>query len=565
MPTVQLEPNYIQLTLSPGEILPDPNQPRVYNNDADFTDLLASVAEQGILQPIQVAQLPGGQYRIIAGSRRLAAALQLGLPAIPCLVRTAPLSDYTRLLSQLAENRVRADTDPYDEAIALKTAKVLADIQAATLHLATLEGLIVPTTPEAQTETNHERLERNVAYLEHLTALMTSPEVAPSLPKEIVYLDKASGEYRLSTQALTAWGQLEQACGLSKSKRISLVRLAQVKPKVVELVRKEGGATLAPWVLRQRLSALAGVAPDYQQTAVESLLAQGQSLVPELLERLAQALEQLELEGEATGIDLPRLVTLLLSTPDGGAIDLSQLKPGADPEPTDDLDELMDMLGYAVVPTPSAARPNLSTDFTERSGDEGGGKPGKKRDTPRAGRDDEGEDYGDEGGYGGGGGGGLPPDLDATEGFSLEGQETELPPELAAELEAMGLSDSAKLSIASLDPADRPKLVEMLRQHPEMSGRLRSIVKLMREEGYSLEAAMREYQKPQEETNPDEQALQGVQKLVEATTLLKDALDSLRECAPDGQLAHLDEPFTSRLQDSLLLIRQLLLEAGFEF
>ena len=129
----------------------------------------------------------------------------------------------------------------------------------------------------------------------------------------------------------------------------------------------------------------------------------------------------------------------------------------------------------------------------------------------------------------------------------------------------MGLSDSAKLSIATLDPADRPKLVEMLRQHPEMSGRLRSIIKLMREAGYSLEAAMREYQNPQEETNPDEQALQGVQKLVEATTLLKDALDTLRECAPDGQLAHLDEPFTSRLQDSLLLIRQLLLEAGFEF
>jgi|GEM_PF-1995597 len=567
MTTVQLEQNYTQLTLSPGEILADPNQPRVINLEADFTDLVASIAEQGILQPIQVAQLPDGQYRIIAGSRRLAAALQLGLPAIPCLVRTTPLSDYARLLSQLAENRVRADTDPYDEAIALKTAKVLADIQAATLHLATVEGLVVPTRPEAQTETNHERLERHAAYLEQLITLLTSPEVAPLLPKEIVYLDKASGEYRLSTQALTAWGQLEQACGLSKSKRISLVRLAQVKPEVVELVRKEGGATLSPWVLRQRLSALAGVAPDYQQAVVESLVAQGQSLVPELLERLAQALEQLELEGEATEIDLPRLVTLLLSTPDGSAIDLSQLKPGAGLEPTDDLDELMGLLADDQPnPTPSAARPNLSTDFTERSGgDEGGGKPGKNRGTPRPGRDDEGEDYGDEGGYGGGGGSGMPLDLDASEGFSLEGQETELPPELAAELEALGLSDSAKLSIASLDPADRPKLVEMLRQHPEMTGRLRSIVKLMREEGYSLEAAMREYQKPQEETNPDEQALQGVQKLVEATTLLKDALDALRECAPDGQLAHLDEPFTTRLQDSLLLIRQLLLEAGFEF
>jgi len=596
MPTVQLEPNYTQLTLSPGEILPDPNQPRVINLEADFTDLVASIAEQGILQPIQVAQLPDGQYRIIAGSRRLAVALQLGLPAIPCLVRTTPLSDYARLLSQLAENRVRADTDPYDEAIALKTAKVLADIQAATLHLATVEGLVVPTRPEAQTETNHERLVRNATYLEHLTALMTSPQVAPQLPKEIVYLDKASGEYHLSTQALTAWGQLEQVCGLSKSKRISLVRLAQVRPEVLVLVREQGGKSLTPWAI---LTALAGISPTYQQVVVENLVAKETPLEPALLELLAETLEQLELESATEQIDLPSLVALLLSTPGQSARDLSQ-RYLADLELIVDLDEILD-LDEAVTPDPvpimeasvgdeldallrafgdanpelpaddelieeeaaqpyTATRPNLSTDdFAERSGDYGS-KQGKGRGG--SGQYDRGEGYGggDEGGYGGGGGGGF-----QGENYTLEGLEAELPPELAAELEALGLSDTAQRSIASLAPADRGRVVEMLRENPETLGKLRSIVKLMREEGYSLEAARRECETLKEEANPDELALTGVQKLVEATNLMQAALETLKECAPDGELSRLAEPFSIRLQDSLLTIRQLLLEAGFEF
>ncbi len=607
--TVLLEQNYTQRVLAPTLIQPDPHQPRVFNNETDFADLLASIAEQGILQPIQVEELADGQYRIIAGSRRLAAAKQLGLPAVPCLVITTPLSDYARLLSQLAENRVRADTDPYDEAIALKTAKALADIEAATSLLNRLDGVTLPANPPAQTETNYERLERFTAYLEQLTTLMTSVDIAQRLPKEIVYLDKASGEYRLTSQALAGWGQLEQACGLSKSKRVSLVRLAQVRPEVLMLVREQGGKSLTPWAI---LTALAGISPTYQQVVVESLLAKGQELLPALLELLAETLEQLELESATEQIDFPGLVALLLSTPDQSASDLRQ-RYLADLELIVDLDEINymeEILDFPDTPvTPdsvpimeasvedeldalllafgdaspefqadgdiaelilsdeeeaaqpyAATRPNLSTDdFAERSGDYGS-KQGKGRGG--SGQYDRGEGYGggDDGGYGGGGGGGF-----QGENSTLEGLEAELPPELAAELEALGLSDTAQRSIASLAPADRQGVVEMLRENPETLGKLRSIVKLMREEGYSLEAARRECETLKEEANPDELALSGVQKLVEATNLMQDALETLKECAPDGELSRLAEPFSIRLQDSLLTIRQLLLEAGFEF
>ncbi len=585
MTTVQLEQTYSQLALPPEQIQLDPNQPRVVSSEEDFADLVASIAEQGILQPIQVEALPDGQYRIIVGSRRLAAALQLGLPSVPCLVRTTPLSSYSRLLSQLAENRVRADTDPYDEAIALKTVKVLADVEAASLQLDKVAGVNVPPPPPSpQSESNQERLARYEAYLEQLTVLMVSPEIAPQLAREIVYQDKVSGTYRLTNQALASWPQIEKACALTKGKRLSLVRLTQVKPEVVSLVRECGLQSHTNGAFRQRLSALAGIAPAYQQGVVECLVTQGQPLEPITLALLAEALEQLELDGMTETIDLPRLVTLLLSTPGVSATDLSQLylKSVSSPEPElplvkqteDELDELMSMLSDEPTQTKPVSNPSrysLESDFEERSGD-GSGKPGGKgkgRGTGSQEREFEDNDEdGDEGGYGGGGG--LPSDLDATAGFSLEGLEAELPPELAAEMEAMGLSETAQRSIATLDPADRPKVVEMLRQHPELIGKLRSIVKLVRDEGYSVEAACRECEgmkgpEESEETNLDEMGLLGIQKLVEATTLLNEALDTLRECAPYKQLTQLAEPFATRLQEHALMLRQLLLEAGFEF
>jgi hypothetical protein len=228
------------------------------------------------------------------------------------------------------------------------------------------------------------------------------------------------------------------------------------------------------------------------------------------------------------------------------------------------------MVGGEAAQTKPASNPSrysLESDFEERSGEEGG-KPGSKGKGAPGNRPPRDFEDNDEDGDGYGGGGGLPSDLDATSGFSLEGLEAELPPELAAELEAMGLSETAQRSIATLDPADRPKLVEMLRQNPELSGKLRSIVKLMRDEGYSLDAALREYvgtKDPQDTANPDELGLLGVQKLVAATTLLNEALDTLRECAPYRQLTQLAEPFATRLQEHALMLRQLLLEAGFEF
>jgi ParB family chromosome partitioning protein len=73
--------------LVPIDLLdPNPNQPRQVMGD--LSELMASVAEKGIIEPLLVRQ-QGGRYQIIAGERRYHAAVQVGLREVPVIVRDA--------------------------------------------------------------------------------------------------------------------------------------------------------------------------------------------------------------------------------------------------------------------------------------------------------------------------------------------------------------------------------------------------------------------------------------------------------------------------------------------
>jgi ParB family chromosome partitioning protein len=89
--------------------------PRKVFNEADLDDLVRSVAEKGILQPVVVRPVDDGQhYQIVAGERRWRAAQKAGLHHIPALVRE--LSDKEVLEIALIENVQRADLNPVEEA-----------------------------------------------------------------------------------------------------------------------------------------------------------------------------------------------------------------------------------------------------------------------------------------------------------------------------------------------------------------------------------------------------------------------------------------------------------------
>jgi len=96
------------------QIDPNPNQPRQVMGD--LSELIASIAEKGILEPLVVRQR-GGRFQIIAGERRYQASVQVGLAELPVVIRD--VDDTEMLELALIENLQRKDLTPFEESEAL--------------------------------------------------------------------------------------------------------------------------------------------------------------------------------------------------------------------------------------------------------------------------------------------------------------------------------------------------------------------------------------------------------------------------------------------------------------
>jgi len=96
------------------EIRPNPFQPRQAVEE-NLSELVASITEKGVLQPVVVRRRRDG-YELVMGERRVRAAKQAGLTAIPAVVRDADDRDMLELA--LIENVQRQDLNPIDEAMA---------------------------------------------------------------------------------------------------------------------------------------------------------------------------------------------------------------------------------------------------------------------------------------------------------------------------------------------------------------------------------------------------------------------------------------------------------------
>jgi ParB family chromosome partitioning protein len=101
--------------VSIGMIAPSALQPRVEFPAEQLAELVESIRERGIIQPLIVRQSPGG-YELIAGERRWRAAKEVGLQDVPVIVRQA--SDQDVLELALIENLQREGLNPIEEAVA---------------------------------------------------------------------------------------------------------------------------------------------------------------------------------------------------------------------------------------------------------------------------------------------------------------------------------------------------------------------------------------------------------------------------------------------------------------
>ena len=199
--------------VSIAKIKPNPRQPRTQFNPGELDELAASIREHGIIQPLIVSKSgEEDQYTLIAGERRLQAAKQAGLSAVPVIFREANEQQYLELA--LIENLQRTDLNPLEAAEAyrqlaeefglsheviaervgksrtavtntLRLLKLPVDIQQAVLEKNITEGharaLLALPTPQAQSAVLQVIIEKslNVRQTEELVRKYTGQKSSP--------------------------------------------------------------------------------------------------------------------------------------------------------------------------------------------------------------------------------------------------------------------------------------------------------------------------------------------------------------------------------------------------
>ena len=96
------------------QIRPNQSQPRKTFKDEELNSLAASIEENGILQPLTVRRLNLQEYELVAGERRLRAAVIAGLKRVPCIV--IKCTDRESAIFALLENLQRSDLGMFEEA-----------------------------------------------------------------------------------------------------------------------------------------------------------------------------------------------------------------------------------------------------------------------------------------------------------------------------------------------------------------------------------------------------------------------------------------------------------------
>ncbi|EPR75090.1 Chromosome (plasmid) partitioning protein ParB [Leifsonia rubra CMS 76R] len=168
--------------LSPGDIAPNARQPRTEFREEELSELIVSIREVGVLQPIVVRPLVGAgegepQYELVMGERRLRASMHLGLATIPAVVKST--ADEDMLRDALLENLHRANLNPLEEASAYQ--QLLADFGITQEQLAERIGRSRPQITNTMRllrlpESVQRRVAAGVLTAGHARALLSLPD-----------------------------------------------------------------------------------------------------------------------------------------------------------------------------------------------------------------------------------------------------------------------------------------------------------------------------------------------------------------------------------------------------
>jgi ParB family chromosome partitioning protein len=170
------------LSVSIAEIRTNKYQPRIEFNKEKLEDLINSIKEKGVVQPVLVRRVQEGGYELIAGERRLRAVKTLGHDKIPAIVRN--VADIDMLELSLIENIQREELNAMEEAHAFqkfitdfnftqdKIAKVLGKDRSTIANIIRLLGL---------PKKIQDFISRNMLTAGHAKAILALPTEAARL------------------------------------------------------------------------------------------------------------------------------------------------------------------------------------------------------------------------------------------------------------------------------------------------------------------------------------------------------------------------------------------------
>ena len=213
-------------------------------------ELIASIRQHGILQPIVVEPGNEGQYKLQIGSRRMTAARTIGLEKVPALILENPLDPKESLTVMLVENLHREDLDPIDE----------AEAYAALREMGTKVSEIARIVGKERTYVSHS-----------MRLLRLDPKVREAVRRRTIPRDQALTLLRLESEQQIALAEEVMEKGLT---------IHETRDRVRNLLGKELKWRLVPIRLEPAIyDRLARIAPDGDvsellKKAVESLISE---------------------------------------------------------------------------------------------------------------------------------------------------------------------------------------------------------------------------------------------------------------------------------------------------
>lgn len=242
-PTVEVaaEGSLRVIDVTPSKIVANPYQPRRTFAQEELDDLVASIMEHGILQPLVVTDRGDGTYELIAGERRLRASRLAGLDTVPVIVREA--DDKKKLEWALIENIQRHDLNPVEEAIAYK--QLMADFALTQEQVAERVGKSRPQIANTLRllelpEDIRSALEQGKITRSHARTLLAEENVAR---RQELFARMLTGAVNIRTAEATVRGHMRKAAQAKDPNIMELEKTLREKMGTKVEIKMNGAAS----------------------------------------------------------------------------------------------------------------------------------------------------------------------------------------------------------------------------------------------------------------------------------------------------------------------------------